>query len=306
MTTGGHETPRLHQIADETYAYVQPDGGWWINNTGFIVGENGVVSIDTCSTERRTHAYQRAISSVTDQPVRTVVNTHHHGDHTHGNYLFRPASIIGHRECRREILRFGLPRTDGVFTPVEWGGLEIEAPSITFSDRLDLFVGDLRIELHHIGPAHTTNDVVAWIPDGRVLFAGDLIFNGGTPFILMGSLAGSLEALSRLRSFEAETIVPGHGPVCTPDVIEDNRRYLEFVDRTAHEAFGAGLSPNEAARQLDLGWFSQLTDPERIVGNLHRAYAELRGAEPGQGIDVPAAFGDMIRFNGGKPLRCHA
>ena len=84
---------------------------------------------------------------------------------------------------------------------------------------------DIRAELHYIGtPAHTTNDIVAYLPDQKVLFAGDLVFNGGTPFVLMGSVSGSLAAAERVRSFDADVVVPGHGPVCDLSVL-DRARY---------------------------------------------------------------------------------
>ena len=101
--------PELVEISDGVFAYVQPDGSWWINNTGLIVGSQGVTSIDTCSTEARTHAYRQAIAGITDRPVRLLVNTHHHGDHTFGNYLFDTATIVAHERTREEMLAFGLP-----------------------------------------------------------------------------------------------------------------------------------------------------------------------------------------------------
>ena len=298
--------PRTVEVGDGVFGYIQPDGSWWINNTGFVAGPSGVVAIDTCSTERRNRAYLEAIRAVTDRPVRSVINTHHHGDHTHGNWLFRPTAVIGHEQCRALVQAFGHPAFGGVFTPIDFGALDIEPPMITFTDRLDVWVDDLRVELHYIGgAAHTTNDVVAWIPERSVLFAGDLVFNGGTPFVVMGSVSGSLAALDRIAAFGAATIVPGHGDPCGPDVLPGLRRYLEFVQATAANGRAADLTPLDAARQTDLGEFAGLLDPERIVGNLHRAYAELDGAAPGAPIDIMAAITDMVTYNGG-PLRCLA
>ncbi|HYS37003.1 MAG TPA: MBL fold metallo-hydrolase, partial [Pseudonocardiaceae bacterium] len=75
------------EVSAGIFAYIQPDGSWWINNTAFLVGAQGVVSIDACATERRTRDYLDAIAAITPQPVRALINTHHHGDHTFGNYL---------------------------------------------------------------------------------------------------------------------------------------------------------------------------------------------------------------------------
>ena len=86
--------PTLEEVSDGVYAYVQLDGSWGLNNSGFLVGRDGVTVIDTCFTERRTRALIDTIESVTPRPLRTLVNTHHHGDHTHGNYLMPAATII--------------------------------------------------------------------------------------------------------------------------------------------------------------------------------------------------------------------
>jgi cyclase len=109
-----------------------------------------------------------------------------------------------------------------------------------------------------------------------------------------------------LRPLGAHTIVPGHGPVCGPEVIDDVLAYLRFVQDLAREAKAAGLTPLDAARQADLGGFKDLLDAERIVGNLHRAYLELDQAERGAEVDLVRALVDMIAYNGGQPLTCHA
>ena len=299
----------VQEVSDGVFAYIQPDGTWWINNTGFLAGTRGVTSIDTCSTERRTRAYLDAMGRVTSQPVRTLINTHHHGDHTYGNCLLPAATIIGHELTRSEVLAGGPPLNRGVWEEVDWGDLLLAPPFVTFSERLTLWVDDLRCEVIHVGgPAHTTNDTIVWIPERSVLFCGDLLFNGGTPFVLMGSVAGAVEVLeSVIRPLGAEVIVPGHGPVATGSaLVDDVAAYLRMVLSVAGDAVAAGVGPLEAARACDLGEFGEWTDPERIVGNLHRAMFEMSGAAPGDPIDLFAAIGDMITYNGGRPLSCRA
>jgi cyclase len=302
-------TPYLVEVAPQCYAYIQPDGTWWINNTGCVVGDDGMTLIDTCSTEQRTIDMLGAVRSLSDAPLRHVVNTHHHGDHTHGNFLTAPAAIIGHTECRTIMMATGIDHYAMAFEQPVWGALEFVAPSVTFSGRLDVWAGDLRIELHDMdGAAHTTNDVVAWVPDRGVLYTGDLVFHQGTPFVLMGSVTGSLRSLDVLRAFGATTVVPGHGPVCGPEVFDEIEAYLRFVLDLATTARRDGLPPLVAAESVwsDLGPFAGLTDPERLVGNLHRAMAELDGLAEGGRIDIRAAIGDMLRLNGGGVLRCCA
>ena len=293
----------IQQVSEGIYAYLQPDGSWWVNNTGFLVSRDGVISVDATSTERRTRAYLDAIATVTDRPVRTLVNTHHHGDHTHGNYLFGGATIVGHERCREAMLGTPVPPQAGVWTDVDWGPLELAPPFLTYTNGVTLWSGDLRCEVRYVGtPAHTTNDSILHIPERSVVFAGDLLFNGGTPFALMGSVSGWIEVLETvLRPLGARTMVPGHGPVCGPGVIDDVLAYLRFVQRTAREAKAEGLSPLQAARAVDLGEFKDLLDAERIVGNLHRAYLELDGGERGAPINLVQALGDMVAYNGGRP-----
>lgn len=305
----GRFTPpdRATEVSDGIYAYVQPDGSWWINNTGFLVGQTGVVSVDACSTTDRTSAYLNAIAKVSDRPVRTLINTHHHGDHTFGNYLFGGATIVGHEGVRQSLLDWGLPKSAPYWSDVDWGDVELAPPFLTYSDAVKVYVDDLECEVSYVGtPAHTTNDSIVWVPERRVLFSGDLLFNGGTPFLLQGSIAGALTALSNLKMLGAETIIPGHGAVCGPEVIDTMTSYLKFVQDVAARGQDAGLTPLEAARETDLGAFADLLDAERIVGNLHRAYVETPGAELGVKIDAGAALQDMVTYNGGQPLSCYA
>jgi cyclase len=297
--------PSLEEVGDGIWAYLQLDGSWGLNNAGVLAGGEGVTLVDTCFTERRTRDLLAAVASLDRGPVRTLVNTHHHGDHTHGNWLVDSATVIGHERCREEVIASGTI-SEAVFPGVDWGEVRVRPPFVTFTERLTLWVDERRVDLAFVGPAHTTNDVVVWLPEERTLFAGDLVFNGGTPFVVMGSVAGALDALERLEDLGAETIVPGHGPVCGPEALAEQRAYLRFVTALAEEAEASGTSALDAAREADLGDFAAWHDPERLVGNLHRALAERRGLEPGGSLDVATAFADMVAYNGGRPLRCRA
>jgi cyclase len=262
--------------------------------------------VDACSTQRRTRAYLERIASVTPAPVTTLINTHHHGDHTYGNCEFGPVTIIGHERCRAEVISGGIRGNIGIWEPVDWGELRLAPPAVTFTDRLRVWSDDMPLDLSYVGqPAHTTNDSLVWLPDSQVLFCGDLLFNGGTPFLLMGSVTGAVDVLSAvLAPIPARTIVPGHGEPCGPDLIYTTLAYLHFVLDIARQGLEAGLSPLNAARKADLGEFAGWLDPERIVGNLHRAYRDLEPQR--QDVDLVAALTDMVAYNGGRPLSCHA
>ena len=302
--------PEIVEVSAGVFGYIQHDGSWCLNNPAFVDAGGQVIAIDACATERRTRAFRAEIERLSANPVRTLVNTHAHLDHTFGNYLFADdAVIVGHANCRAEILRDApsLPATaQQMFPSVDFGAIEVVAPSLTFEDRLSLYAGDLELQLIYVSPAHTNTDAVVWLPQRRVLIAGDIIFHGGTPFALMGSVAGWLDALDRLRELPIETVIPGHGPVCDASVLDDVGDYLRFVQGAAQAGHDGGATPLEVARDLDLGRFGEWTDGERIVGNLHRAYSEVRGEPRGAQIDTTAAFGEMLAYNGNQPLRCLA
>ncbi|KPI15900.1 beta-lactamase domain protein [Actinobacteria bacterium OV450] len=300
------EEPYLVQPAAGVYAYVQPDGGWCLNNAGFVSDGGRTLLIDTAATQRRALALREAVVAAGVPLPRTVVNTHHHGDHTYGNAVFAPeALILGHDNARTEQLAAG-HQLELIWPATDFGSIEITAPDLTYSDRMTFHLGDTEVQVIHPGVAHTTGDSIVFLPRQRIVFTGDLVFAGGTPFLAMGSLAGSLRALELLRSLDAETVVPGHGPLTDPSAYEATERYLRHVAELAREGRAKGRTPLEVAREADLGEFAAWRESERLVANLHRAYAELAGEPEGAPLDILAVLQDMTVMNGGTPILCHA
>ncbi|MDJ0381576.1 MBL fold metallo-hydrolase [Streptomyces sp. G-G2] len=300
------EKPYLVQPAPGVFAYIQPDGGWCLNNAGFVTGGGRSLLVDTAATERRALALRDAVLSTGAPLPRTVVNTHHHGDHTYGNAVFTPeALVLGHDRCRSEQLDAGR-QLELIWPDTDFGALPITAPDLTYSERATLHVGDTVVEVIHPGVAHTTGDSVVWLPEQRTVFTGDLVFAEGTPFLAMGSLAGSLRALELLTALDAETVVPGHGPLTDPSAYEATTRYLRYVAHLAEEGRERGDSPLETARRAELGEFAGWRESERLVANVHRAYAELDGGPLGEPLDIMSVLRDMTVMNGGVPIACHA
>ncbi|MFJ4873426.1 MBL fold metallo-hydrolase [Streptomyces sp. NPDC088757] len=291
------------EVADGVHAYLQPPGGWCLNNAGILVSEGESALVDTAATEARARHLRGSALALNPTAPRAVVTTHFHGDHAFGNHLFPEALVIGHERTRTEMIAAGLHLT-GLWPDVEWGDIELAPPALTYRDGLTLHIGALRAELEHVGPAHTSNDTVVWLPRQKVLFTGDLVMNGVTPFCLMGSIAGSLAALDRLRAFGATTVVPGHGAVAGPEVFDAVEAYLRHVRRLAAEGRAAGLTPAQTAAEHGPGPYADLLDAERLVPNLHRAYAELDGVGPDDPLPMPTmekALGEMIAYHGGPP-----
>jgi cyclase len=307
--TAGHSTApeaagTTHTLSPGVFAWVQPDGSWWINNAGFVITDDHAVLIDTCATETRTRVLLAAVDQAAPgTPIRYLVNTHLHGDHTHGNSLLpQETVVIAHEATREGILADTV--IDGcppIWHPVpDWGAVTRRAPDLTIHTALTLHSDSHRIELHHPGhPAHTNGDVIAWLPGTRVLFAGDLLFHRVTPLVFMGSLDGALRSLDWIASYEPQHVVPGHGAVIDahtlPTVLDQHRAYYRLVLATAQKGLRGGLTPLEAARTCHLGPFTDMPDAERIVLNLHRAYADITG----HAFDLPQAFADVITFNSG-------
>ncbi|KQX47816.1 MULTISPECIES: MBL fold metallo-hydrolase [unclassified Streptomyces] len=298
--------PYVVALAPRVHAFVQPDGGWCLNNAGFLGDARESLLVDTAATERRARLLRDAVLAEGLAPPGTVVSTHHHGDHTYGNKVFLPeARIVGHENCRTEQLAAG-HQLHLLWPATDFGDVDILPPSVTYREHLTLHVGDIEVRLIHPGPAHTTGDSIVHLPEQGVVFTGDLVFQGGTPFLPMGSLAGSLRALALLRSLDAPTVVPGHGRVTDPSAYDATERYLLWVRELGAEGYARGDTPLETARRTEPGEFAAWRESERLVANLHRAYAELEGLPEGSPLDPAAVFGDMAAMNGGVPVACHA
>lgn len=298
--------PYVVRLTPQVHAYVQPDGGWCLNNARFVSGGGQTLLVDTAATERRAHLLRDAMDTAGIPRPGLLVNTHHHGDHTYGNGVFVPAAtVVAHTTCRREQLAAGhaLHRS---WPDTDFGDIRITPATVTYHDRMTLHVGDIEVRLLHAGVAHTAGDTIVHLPDQRIVLTGDLILNGGTPFMPNGSLRGTLRALDLLRSLEAEVVVPGHGPVTDPSAFDATEDYLRYVAALAEDTHAQGLNPLEAAREADLGAFAALRESERFVANLHRAYAELDGHPEGSPLDTAAVIADMTLMNDGQPMPCHA
>lgn len=302
--------PYVEELAPGAFAYVQPDGSWMINNTGFVVGPSGrSVLVDSSSTESRTRAFLAEVDRRSGAAPMALVNTHHHPDHTYGNWLAGDGiPVIAHDQCRAELLRSGLEAIEVIREP-EYGEVRLRPPDVTFSSSLTLHLDDTPLELIHVGPAHTSNDVVVWLPEERCLFAGDVAFAGAQPFLLEGSLAGFASAVARMREIRPDVLVPGHGPVRRSDevaaLLDDLDAYVAWLGEIARAGLAEGLSPLQLAERHRDNPFAHWQESERLVGNLHRAYSELSGNPVDHRLSVPEVWPEMIAFHGG-PIHCRA
>ncbi|MFB7876609.1 MBL fold metallo-hydrolase [Nocardia sp. NPDC056064] len=295
----------LREVADGVFAYIEQPGGWCVSNAALIRSGHDAALVDTLGTERRARALRAALATVGAQSPATVINTHWHGDHTAGNALFAPAPVIAHRAGRAAMARNGLA-VRGLWTDVDWGTLPLVLPTIGVTDTATLHVGDRTVELLAGDTGHSDGDLVAWLPGERVLVAGDLVMPGCTPFLLSGSLSGALTWLERLRALAPEVVIGGHGEVADHRALTETADYLSWLRAVTLDAAAAGATPLEAARQVDPArrgdqpW-STWQEPERLVANLHRAYAELAPELVATPVRSGPVLAQMAEFLG-RPL----
>jgi len=275
--------PGVKQLAPGIYAYIQSKATWYWSNAGFIVGNDYVVVVDSLTTVGLTQRFKDEIRKITDKPIRYLVNTHHHGDHTWGDHVFAGATIISHDYCRREVTEAAIVDPNllnTIFPEFDFRGIAVTPADITFDKRLTLHMDGREIRLLHFGPGHTVDDIIVHLPQEGIIFAGDFIFLYSTPLGTEGSFAGWIKNLDAMAKLGARTYVPGHGPVCGAEGLKQCRDYLLLVRSEARKRFDRGMTVDEAARDIDLRQFKQWPNHERILFNLERLWREFRGEDP--------------------------
>ena len=293
----------MREVAPKVFAYVQATGQTGISNAGLIVGPEGAVAVDALMVPSMTRRLVAAIKKTTRKKIGALINTHHHLDHTGGNSFFGGATIIASAACRAEmapgfaptpLLQRFMPRFAR-----EFPRLELVLPTVTFEDRLVLHDGERELHLWHPGtPAHTSGDAIVFLPRERLIFAGDLAFHYVTPLAFQGHVGQWIAAADRVLAFEADVIVPGHGPIGTRKELALMREYLALVRREAKTRFEAGMPAEAAARDIKLGVYASWHEAERLLPNVMRCYQEFRG-ETHLPMDIPGMLEGMERLRGG-------
>jgi len=208
--------------------------------------------------------------------------------------VFAGATIISHDQCRKEVL--GADKMDPgllntIFPEFDFRGIAVTPADITFDRQLTLHLDNREIRLLHFGRGHTIDDIIVYLPDESIIFAGDLIFLYSTPLGMEGSFAGWIKSLDAMAKIGARLYVPGHGPVCGEEGLKLCRNYLTLVRRKARKRFDKGMSVDEAARDIDLGEFKSWPNRERILLNLERLWREFRHEDPATSkLNIVEAF----------------
>jgi len=285
----------LFELGDACYAYLQPDGSWGWSNAGLVMGDGVSLLVDTLFDLKLTAEMLTAMQPVTRvAPIATLVNTHANGDHCYGNELVEGAEIIASAATAHEMTEVppamlaALNQAEGevgalfrhFFGAFEFDGITVTMPTRTFEGRLDVDVAGRAVELIEVGPAHTRGDTIAYVPDARTVYTGDILFIGGTPIVWAGPLSNWVAACDLMLGMDVDVVVPGHGPVTDKAGVAAVRDYLSFVDEAATARHAAGIDAWEAARQIaaEVGAkeeFRGWSEFGRISVNVDTAYRSL-------------------------------
>ena len=235
----------LKKISDNVYSYVDIKHGSPSNsfgaNAGIVVGKDSILVIDTLISSKEAKRFIKDIRAISDKPIRYVVNTHYHLDHTFGNSEFEKlgAVIISHVNCKKNMEKsaegtlknakaFGLTEND-------MEGTKISYPALTFQDRIDIDLGGQKVELSYVGIAHTDDSIIVYVPDKGVLFTGDILFTEYHPYIADGSIEEWTSVLDYIRNMDFKKIIPGHGPISGRHDLLEMKEYLIAFDKKAKE-----------------------------------------------------------------------
>ena len=281
--------PQVVKINPHVYALLGPLGrpsphnqGYMVNST-VIIGENGVILIDSGGSDEVGGQLAKTIAKITPKPITHVINTHHHGDHHLGNIVFKGAEILGSEQCRILVEKTGdewvtlmesligrkLPNTRPI------------SPGITFPDKSHSTRKIEGIKLIFWVPpgAHTPGDMMIYLPDDKVLISGDILVNTIVPNLRDANIKNWIGVLEKIQEWDITTIIPGHGPLMTQtDVAKWHKRLTDFY--TGVEAgYKKGLSDSEIRSTLGLSEWQKMKEFDSTMGaNINRAYLEIEAA----------------------------
>lgn len=259
---------QIREIAAGLYVIPGFDGGQTGGNVAVRVTGDGVIIVDNKFPYSFDFITEQ-IASVTDEPIKYVLNTHHHGDHAGSNADFmRNAEVIAHKNARANIVR---NNQDG-------------APRVIFADETAVFLGDAEVHAYHFGRGHTNGDAVIYFPDRRAIHTGDLFISGEridgstlAPFWDYGNGGSAVDwpgTLTRVLELDFDTVIPGHGPPLTKADVRTFRDNVETVIDRVRTEISNGATRNNIASRVDtedLGW---PLAPVRIEGVFDELTAE--------------------------------
>ncbi|HEX3674261.1 MAG TPA: MBL fold metallo-hydrolase [Rhizomicrobium sp.] len=301
----------IADFGNGSYAYLQPDGGWGLSNSGLVTSDGEALLVDTMFDYAHTREMLNGFARTSGAKIRTLFNTHHNGDHCYGNALVEGAEIIATEGASAAMAHESPAMLAGLmkaapgmgltgeyfvhcFGRFEFGGMDAKLPDTTFTGRATKIVGAKTVELIEVGPAHTAGDAIAHVPQDRTVFTGDILFIEGHPIIWVGPIGNWIAACETIEAMDVDTIVPGHGPVTDKAGVARLRGYLAYIRDEAKKRYDSGMGALEAARSIALDDYSGWGDSERIAVNTAALYREF--GDTTAPSDAATLFGWMAQI----------
>lgn len=313
--SAARDAGELVKLADGVYAQIVTPDGNAVSNSGIVLLEHSVVVFDTHFTPEAGQLLLARIQSLTAKPVRYVINSHFHPDHTHGNQAFPNVPlIIGSTNTRRDMLESDLPSLNRVLSVTKeqlekarkevalepdpklqermrreinnrqsltdtLSRLKILPPVMTLDDTLTILEGARELRLISVGNGHTDGDVVLFLPAEKIAFVADLFFNAAIPNAQDANLLEWMKTLEELLTLDADRFVPGHGPVGTRVDVKEFLGYLEDLKSLVEPAVARGDSIEQVLEIPVPGKYSSYRFQNFFRPNLEKMYKELKAQQ---------------------------
>jgi cyclase len=235
----------VEKIGPDLYAYISEDDS--SSNSTFLVGDAGILVVDTGLNEREGRKLLDEIRKISPLPVRWIVNTHYHPDHRGGNSMVGPdAVIISTTFTRDQVLRPGKQTREYLLNQT------------VGAEGLTLYISGHEVRIYHPGPAHTRGDLVVYFPDEHAVATGDLFLTSSCPAMDDGDLENWISALDHVLALPVEHAVPGHFELATRNEVRFFRDYLADLRDQVARMHGSGFSLERVKRGLELGKYKGL------------------------------------------------
>ena len=247
---------QTQRLADGVYALMSTRPP--VDNSGFVVGERGVLVIDSHINAAMARQIQAAVREVTEKPILFLVNTNYHGDHTFGNDAFPAETLIVAHENTAQGMRDFAGEKAFLLAAVEndasvFGDANLRLPDVVFDDTLRIDLGGKLVELHHFGRGNTTGDTVVYVPSAHAAWTGNLVVGGIVPPIFEGGTREYLATISRFaQTLDVHTIVPGHGPLSDRSALSGYMTYLNELIGSVRGSISAGRDAAQTVEALPL------------------------------------------------------
>lgn len=239
----------LRQLAPNVYSYTQGGGpgisAAGVSNTGMIAGSDFLMAIDATQGPLPARGFIAAAKKATGKDFGRLINTHHHGDHVNGNQFFTHAEILSHPYCRHECLK-AAATTPKMWTPTP--GIadvaeerKLVPPSVTFKDDLIYFIGGTEVQFRFAGPAHTWGDIMVYLPQYKILFAGDVGFFWVAPYANNSYISKWIDMCDTIAGWDVDIIVPGHGPIGGKKELAEMADYFRVLGVEARKRYAAKI-----------------------------------------------------------------